>query len=90
MVAAVGDHAVQLGVEPPDDRLGVRKRPADGEVKRACKQRRRAKRQPCSSFFISRIPYGQSLEDFLGMGSTEVLDGQMTIRPRSSVYLKSG
>ena len=45
MVAAVGDHAAQLGVEPRDDRLGVRKRPADGEVKRACEQRRRAKRR---------------------------------------------
>ena len=50
MVASVGDHAAQLGVESRDDRLGVRKRPADGEVKRACEHRRRAERQPRSSF----------------------------------------
>ena len=50
-VAAVGDHAAQLGVEPRDDRLGVRKRLADGEVKRTREQRRRAERQPRSRFF---------------------------------------
>ena len=38
-VAAVGDHAAQFGIQPGDDRLGVRKRPADSEMKRACEQR---------------------------------------------------
>ena len=51
MVAAVGDHSEDRGVEPRDDRLCVRKRPADGEVKRAYEQGRRAERQSRSSEF---------------------------------------
>ena len=63
MVAAVGDHAVQFGVEARNDQLGVRKRPVDGEVKRACKQRRRAKRQPRSSFFT--VVTDEVLDDYV-------------------------
>ena len=59
MVATVGDHAAQLGVEPRDDRLGVRKRPADGDhtvdTSGSCR--------PCAAAMIGMAMMGSSSAD---------------------------
>ena len=52
MVAAVDHHEDYLGIEPRDDRLRFRKRPADGEMERAHQQRRRTEREPRAGFVV--------------------------------------